>query len=101
MKTTSLECGKCHEVTNVEDKITILGFPKMKCPKCNHDNRFPLRGRRRSFYGIVIFFGSLSFIWSMAIHKIPSGILLVATICAVYAIYYDNKLIKNSRVKDS
>ena len=94
-KTKSLKCENCVETSEVESSHSFLGFPKMTCPKCKYENEYPLVSSRRSFYiflivlGVVIFLGAVS-----TGRSFTPGVLFIV---AIYAIYYDNNLIKKSK----
>lgn len=86
-------CENCKESSELKPGFTFLGFPTMKCPKCNHYNVYQLSNGRRNFYIFLIVVGLLAIIGGLATgHALFPGILFIA---AVWAIVSDNKKRKN------
>ncbi len=82
-------CEGCKESSEVKVKHTTLGFPTMKCPKCQHLNTYPLSKSYRNGYIAMVVIGVLALIWGLATGQtVVPGILFVA---ACIALYSDNK----------
>jgi rubrerythrin len=85
MKTKEIKCEQCGETSEVKIGRTFLGFNKAVCPKCNHQNIYPLGNGYRTFYIILISLGVLMFIVTISTGvTFTPGILLIAAIIAIF-----------------
>src|SRR3989304_2080819 len=91
----ALTCGECGAKSDVQRKRSFLGFPKLTCPKCDHDTLRPLGGGYRAFYIVLVVLGLFGMVaYAAAGRAATPGLLFLV---AVYALYRDSRLKRNRK----